>query len=256
MERNFLPEELENYAENYFSSFEGEENSFYTGEDDDLLDFGGPNRSFATEADAQRIFVVNITSTFNTVKNVRLFPGYTWKPGDVGVIDGNAIINDGVFLTDGGMQLSASGSPKTIKEFLSFIMKNPTNLAGFRVKSSDTNQVQQQLIYRELSPFKDLQSRTIDLGSYTDENTQRDGIVTVPTPNTILSSDMTLDIPIMGNSTVTITFFCGAVLSPSVALKNKREKAGKTIAQLGLGTVRQMNKMGLPAKPIFRALNK
>lgn len=244
------PEELEQYGNSYFSSFEGED--LYTGADDDMLDFGGKGRSFASEADAQRIFVVNITSTLNHTQKVRIFPGYTWKPGDVGVIDDAAILNDGTFFTDASGNLSASGSPKTIKEFLAFIMKNPTNLAGMRIGSTNTAQIQQQLTYRELSPFKDLQSRIIDLGAYTDENTYRDNMVTVPTPDLILSSDMNLDIPILANSTTTITFFCGGVLSQSVALKNKRERAASTINKMGIQTIRRFEKIA--PKTNLRAL--
>lgn len=243
-----MPMDLQDFAEDNFSSFEGE--SLYTGEGDQWLDFGGPNNSFATEHMANRVFVVNINNQLNTTENVVLFAGYTWFPGATG----NNWLTDGVIKTVDTKTLSASGSPKTIKELLSFIMKNPTNLNAMRISSSDATQIQQQMVYRELSPFKDLQSRIIDLGTYTNENTYRDKIVTVPTPNMIVSSEMDLTIPIMANSTCSITFFFGGVLSQSIALKNKRSKASSTFAKVGIANVQRLHAVkqampGLPATP-------
>lgn len=226
-------QDLQDFANNNFSSFEGD---YYTGENDEFVDFGGPNESFATEHNAGRVFVINIINQLDTTENVVLFPGYTWFPGATG----NNWIIDGVIKTVNGRTLRASGSPKTIKELLSFIMKNPTNLVAMRFSSSDAAQVQQQMIYRELSPFKDLQSKIFDLGTYTNENTYRDKMVTVPTPGVIASGDVELSIPILANSTCSITFFFGAVLSQSVALKNKRSQAASTFAKFGIHNIQRL----------------
>lgn len=230
-----MPSRLQDFANQNFSSFEGE--SYYTGEGDEWLDFGGPNQSFASEKSAGRVFVVNITNALSTTETVVFFPGYTWTPG----ASGNNFLVDGAIKTVGDKSITAAGSPKTIKELLSFIMKNPTNLAGIRISSSDATQIQQQMVYKELSPFKDLQSRIIDLGTFTNEDTYRDKMVTVPTPGIIASSEVELSIPIVANSTCSITFFFGAVLSASIALKNKRDIASSTFARVGIQNVQRLH---------------
>jgi hypothetical protein len=228
------PDDAEELA-SAFSSFEGE--SLYTGYGDDYVDFGGPNGSFADLVNAERIFVVNIKNDLTTTENVILLPGYTWFSS----ASGNNWLKEGVIKTVDNQTLSASGSPKTITEFLAFIMRNPTTLHAMRFSSSNATQVSQQMILKELSPFKDLQSRVIDLGAYVNENTYKDKMVTVPLHNVVISSDVELSIPIMANSTCTITFFCGAVANASVTLKRKQEKAVSTINHIGLGNVRRLH---------------
>ena len=247
---SIMPANLQDFANDNFSSFEGE--SYYTGEGDQWLDFGGPNTSFATEHSAGRVFLVNIKNDLNTTENVILFPGYTWYPGATG----NNWLIDGAIKTVDTKTLSATGSPKTIKELLSFIMKNPTNLNAIRISSSDATQVQQQMVYKELSPFKDLQSRIIDLGTFTNENTYRDKIVTVPTPGIIASNEVELSIPIIAGSTCSITFFFGGVLSASVAMKNKRSQAASTFAKVGIGNVQRLHavKQAMPGLPATQSL--
>lgn len=255
MNASISPIDLQNFADDNFSSFEGE--SYYTGEDDQWLDFGGPNQSFATEQSAGRVFVVNIINEFRENITVKLFPGYTWVPGESG--ENADIIIDGIIRSDAeGRRLMSSGSPKTIKELLGFIMKNPTNLNGIRISSTSQIQIQQQLVYKELSPFKDLQSRIIDLGTFTNENTYRDKMVTVPTPGIIASSEIELSLPIIGNSTCTITFFFGGVLSASVALKNKRNMAASTFAKVGIQNIQRLHtiKRTMPNLPSTQMLLK
>ena len=227
------PEDAENYA-NAFSSFEGED-LYYTGLGDDHLDFGGPARSFADLSKSERIFVINLNNQLTTTETVVLFPGYTWYPGATG----NNWLKDGVIKTVDSKTLSASGSPKTIAELLGFLMKNPITLHAMRFNSSEAGQVSQQMVYKELSPFKDLQSRVIDLGAYVNENTYKDKMVTVPM-DVVISGDVELSIPILANSTCTITLFFGVAANNSQMLKRKYERAKATIQHIGLGNVRRL----------------
>jgi hypothetical protein len=233
------PGDLERFAAENFSSFEGDAN-FYTGEGDDMMDFGGPNRSFANETQTGRIFVINLNNALATNETVVLLPGYTWKPGD----SGNNWLVDGAIKTEGQNSLVGTGSPKTIKEFLSFIMKCPTNIAAIRISSNNsTTQIEQQMTKRELSPFKDLESSIIDLGAYTNEQTYRDKMVTVPTPGLVAGPETYLDLPVIASSICTVTFFCGGVISQSSALRKKRDKAASTFSAVGLNNVRQLHAM-------------
>lgn len=236
---------MEDYAQNNFSSFEG---NLYTGEGDHFLDFGGPNVSFASEKNTGRVFVVNITNELATTENVTLIPGYSWTPGATDA-DKKWLV-DGDIYSDGGSpakKIIGSGSPKTIKDFLSYISKNPTNLAGIRISSNNsTTQIEQQLTVRELSPFRDLQSNIINAGSYTNERAYKDKMVTVPTPGVVLGPETEIILPVIGNSVCTVTFFCGAVLSTSAALKAKRNMAASSIAAVGLDTIVRNEAVNMP----------
>ncbi|MBW6482827.1 MAG: hypothetical protein K0B10_07180 [Vicingaceae bacterium] len=232
------PNAMDHYASENFSSFEGDD--VYTGDGDHFLNFGGPGISFKNEGNASRSFVMNITNNDKISHTATLTPGYDWVPGQTDPIKKYAA--DGAMLLDGAsVLLSGSGSPKTIREFLSFLSKNPSNLAGIRVSSNNnTSQIEQTIIVRELSPFKDLESRTIILGNYTHENNQREKMVTVPTPGVILGPETELILPIMPQSVCTITFFIGGVLSTSGALKHKRAAAVAQLpaAQVAIPSVR------------------
>lgn len=238
---------MENYAQNNFSSFEGD--NMYTGMGDHFLDFGGPSESFATEKNAGRIFVFTIANTYTTTKNVTIIPGYTWKPGDT---DATKLwLADGIFAGSDSTILTGEGSPSTIKEFLSFISKNPTTVAGIRISSNNNvAQIEQQITVTPLSPWKTLESQNFNAGAYVSERDNRTTMVTVPTPGLIIGPETELMIPIMGSSIATITFFCGGVLSTSSALKAKRNEAIKTIANVGLANL-QAQSVALPlAKPL------
>ncbi|MCX6250724.1 MAG: hypothetical protein NTX61_08230 [Bacteroidetes bacterium] len=227
-------DDFENYEE--YEGFEGFENfdgfEGYTGYDDSFVDFGGFNMSFANAGDSGRIFVMTITNSDTTAAHIAyLTPGYFWVPGATV----NGVVKTGAFNdTSGVAGLSGSGSPKVIEEFLGFIMHNPVAIHGIKVEGSVTAQVSQQLIIEQLSPFKVLQQGIINLGSYQNENTFRDKIVTVPTPALIVSNQVRISISIPAGCTTTFTWLAGAILNPSHALAQKMNKAKRTISRVGV----------------------
>ena len=220
-EQNF-----EGYADEYEGDFEG-----YTGAGDDFVDFGGFNKSFANAGDSGRIFVMTIVNAAGGNLSAYLCPGYTYYPGTTA----NGVALDGAFNdTSGAAGLTGSGTPKAIKEFFSFLMYSPVAIGGIKIESSVATQVSQQLIIEHLSPFKVLEQQIINLGSYQNENTFRDKIVTVPTPNLVMSSNTRITLPIVAGSTCTITFLAGAILNPAHALQQKMGRAKHTISRVGL----------------------
>ena len=223
--------DFEGYDAEYEGDFEG-----YTGAHDDFMDFGGFNKSFANAGDSGRIFVMTIVNAGAGSLNAYLCPGYTYYPGTTA----NGVVLDGAFNdTAGAAGLTGSGTPKAVKEFFSFLMYSPVAIGGIKIESSVATQVSQQLIIEHLSPFKTLEQHIINLGSYQNENTFRDKIVTVPTPDLVMSSNTRIILPIVAGSTCTITFLAGAILNPAHALQKKMSKAKATIARVGLPKIKR-----------------
>jgi hypothetical protein len=251
-------EQLENYANGQLSSFAGENENFedyeefegydefegfddyedyedYVGYNDDFVDFGGFNTSFANAGDSGRLFVMTITNTdVAAAHSCYIAPGLLYTPG--GNING--VVKDGAFNdVNGAAGLTGAGSPKSIDTFFAFLQHNPIHIMGFKVEGSIAAQVAQIVVVTEQSPFKDLQSKPINLGSYQNENTFRDKIVTVPTKNLILSNQVQMLIPIPAGCTTTITLLVGGILNTSYALQQKGHRAASTIARVGVNKV-------------------
>ncbi len=251
------PENLENldaYLDTDLSSFEGDADMLYTGESDDFLNFNGA-QSFANEVEGARIFVVNfdVPDTITAAAKIAVLKGYE---------DGNtalpAISGDKVLVgKDGeGKSLFAkvSGSPSSVTGFIEYIKNVPANLVGMRVQSNKPEQLQQVMQFVEKSPFSSPESKDFFLGSFINENTYRDNIVTVPTPGIILGPETELLMNLVPGAKVSVTFFVGAVLSTSSALRKKRIKAISHINAVGLNNVRKYHavKPMLARKGLFR----
>lgn len=230
-------DDLENFAEENFSSFEGDA-GLYTGEGDHFLNFNGAG-GFANEGASPRQFTVTITNGTAADQTVTLIPGYTWKPGDTDAT--RKILFDGTMYTDGSSNtVVGAGSPKTIKEFLAFINANPTSLVGMQVTSNNSStQVKQQMTINDLSPFRTLENRVVNLANYADQNTYQDKTLTFPLKDVVIGPETEITLPIIANSVCTITFYCGGVFSNSSALKNKKALAASTIAAVGLENLQQ-----------------
>lgn len=223
-------------GDGYEGDFDG-----YTGENDDFVDFGGFNKSFANAADSGRIFVMTLTNANAANRTALICPGYLWVPagGSATGAAAEGAFND----TTGAIGLSGAGSPKTITEFFAFIANSPVAVAGIKIESTVATQVSQQLIIEHMSPFKTMEQQIINLGSYQNENTFRDKIVTIPTPNLVLSSNTKIYLPIVGTSTCTVTFLAGAIANQAYTLQKKMSRAAGTFARVGVKSVRRAQAM-------------
>lgn len=209
-----------------YSSMDGDDDEgfedfmSYTGEDDDMFDFGGTNRSFAGMSDM--MFVMSITGHATIADSAYIVPGYNWYPGKVA----NGYVNTTFNGIGGNALTAASLTPnKTIEDFFAFIKSNPIVLAGIKIEGTVTSQVAGVMIYQKLSPFKDLETKTFALGAYQNENTYRDKIVTVPTPGLVLSDQTRVILPITPANTATLTFFVQAVNNPSYTTEKRAQQA-------------------------------
>jgi hypothetical protein len=232
--RAFAQKNLSNFNgdEDNFEGFEGM--SFYTGDNDDFVDFGGNNRNFALESAEGREFVITLTAPAEG-GNVYIIPGLSYYNNRTA---NGFLTNTGGKTTAGAALASAAGSPSNITDFYDFLSYNPVNLLGIKVSSSDASQLDKIVVYEEQSPFRVLTSRNINLGSISDQNTYQDKKGKIATPGIILSNQTRVTLPVPGSATTTMTFYCGAVMNSSQALHNKRDKAQNSISTLGATVVK------------------
>ena len=240
----YYPENYENldaYLDENLSNFEGDADMLYTGEDDDFLNFNGA-KSFANEFEGARIFVMNIdVPEFEAgTKTVALLKGYEdgddtfpsiQKKGLILIEKGDAGTKDAV--------ANVIGSPSHVIGFLEYVKNVPANLVGVRIQSDKQTQLQKVLKFIEKSPFSAPESKDFFLGSFINENTYRDNVITVPTPGIVLGPETQLLFDLVSGANLSITFFVGAVLSTSSALRKKRHKAISLIKAVGLNNIRK-----------------
>jgi len=205
--------QLEELARNNFSNYEG-----YTGYGDDAVDFDGKEKSFATKIGAGRIFTITIVSGATGTKTVILNAAYTTSENPA----------SSIVLAEGAVSLiTTTGSPKSFDNFAAFVARNPILVNGFKVRAKvSATQLENQITVKHITPFKDAESQIISLSAYQDENTFQDKVVTVP-EEVILSHQTLVYTQILEGETMTITWFCSAILNTALMLQKKRDKAKK-----------------------------
>lgn len=212
----------------------------------DMFDFGGISKTFADSIKSARQFKVTITNLLATDEEIYLTPGPLYHA--------QATIADGVLRTETNplaayasvagtaLAFTSQGSPNTIENFLQFIYNNPTRLLGMKITSTLADQMEEALIIDRISPFKsNLESTPKFLASYQDENTFRDKVVTIPLMEQ-LDNQTVIRLNIKADSTINITFYCGAIMNQAVVLDKQARKAfnasqqGRVIAPGGYPT--------------------
>lgn len=258
----FLPntlsvDQIADMARNAFSAFDGYQgrSAFdgYLGVGDAFVDYQGEGRNFASVGGDMQ-FVMTVKNGGAAARRLLLVPGMDFNPlsrmvlsagtgvtyPKKGVLTDTATTEQGAaftmtnFLDLDGAAFAVGdyfiGSPKPLDMFYKWIAENPTSLYAIRVSSTDSNQVMQTITYRKQSPFKDLETRIINLGQQQTEDTYRDKLVTVMTPNMILSNQTQLEMSIVASSTCTVTFFCNGSLNQSKLMQEKVNAASTTMA--------------------------
>ena len=154
--------ELEEKA-NDLSSFYGNGGP-YTGYGDDMLDFGGPQGSFADPIQRGKIYNLTIINASSSLTSTALLcPGL--------IYNAQGLITDGSFTSqEGNSGLSAQGQPLAIAYFNAFVKYFPTLVAAFKVTTTNLNQMEQNVTIVKQSPFKQHESRIINVAIYAKRN--------------------------------------------------------------------------------------
>lgn len=232
---NFDGDDLLSYSGDIAAEFNA-----YTGAGDVFVDFDG-NNSFLDEEGRrhERIITITIENANATDEVIRILGGLLSNERDLGF--GFFPMVRGQLLADGN-NFAVSNNPITLttkpnkwEYFRAFIKNNPSRCLGFKVTSTDANQIEQTILIKRESPFKNLQDRTIYLANYQNEHTFRDKQVTVP-EHIQFDDQQFIETTIVANSTMTITFYFGAVLNLGKTLIKKSAIAGAmTEKRLALG---------------------
>lgn len=213
-------DEMESQANN-LSNYDGGYDNYggvgrYTGAGDDFLDFNGGG-SFADPIAKGKIYNLTIANAANAIRTALLCPGL--------IRNATGLIADGAFNdTSGNTGLTASGSPQSIAYFNAFVERNPTLVAGFKVSSSNISQFDQNMSIVKETPFKQHESKIINVSIYASEANPNTTLITVPEP--FFMNDMTrVSYPVLPSTTVNLGLIFGTSLSMSQALVNKTSRA-------------------------------
>lgn len=206
-------------AEKRYSNYSG-----YLGDDDEFLNFSGDSGSFAQPVRQSRTFTCSLNNATANNDSVLLCPGLV--PSEPGTI------TDGVFVGVGGNNITGTtGSPGRIKDFVWFIQKMPSLIAGIKLVSTNAVQMAQTLTIVEKSPFKQAESKVIDTGIFQSAYAFNGTILEVAEPF-YMDYKTQVQYPVMANTTVVITFFVGVSLDTAKALREKHSEAKATAATM------------------------
>lgn len=224
------------YTGDDFEGYEG-----YDGFNDPFIDGfggvdGGIHNIFTSEIADGRIFTMMISNNVGSDETIMLCYGSEKTNAVLG--NGAGISTDGCIRTQNGFA-SVAGTAQafnaksmennfTIEQLIAFVHKNPTRIIGLRVESDSNDQLKRSLLLRKKSPFRDLQTDHVRLAVHTDENTVRDGIVTVRMDYQLDDqTEVLLEIP--AKSTTYVSFIFGAIHNEAKALavKNKVAQVNK-----------------------------
>ncbi len=220
--------DLENQARRDLSSFEGGHSvGGYYGQNDDLLDFAGYGSNFLNLPLEDRIYTMTLTNANAATRVALLSPGYLYSPNTtMSGVPLTGAFND----ANGAAGLSASGTPTAIEEFYAYIMSAPTQVARIKITSTVATQIAQQITVQPMSPFNVLESRNLTPGGFSDQYVFQDKVVVFEVHNLIFSKTNKIIYPIVGSSTCTISFYCGASLNTSKTLESRIGEARNTVA--------------------------
>jgi len=210
---------------------QGNQGSTYTGKNDPTIDFGDANHFGDADASNNK-FIIKITNTNGADKVIAINQAFN------GGVAGNTV--DGV-VTDGAIidGVTGAGSPKLIEDFKDFIKTGKAiQITKMKIVSTVATQLQSALNLVRKSPFKNEQNRIITIADHTSQGDLNTLMVMV-NEEFQLDTDTDLTVPVVANSTLTITLYVGGILDTNKSLLNKTAAASLNPAVAGLKAARK-----------------
>lgn len=223
----FSAKDIERKAQE-LSNYGGQIN-YYTGADDDLVNFEGDIRSFAQELDKnlEKQFTVSVVNANAAARSAAMQSGY---------YKGNATLQAGQLVegafndTSGAAGLTgATQEQKSIEELFLFLNECPTRLLAMKMQSTVAGQLNNNLTYQRLNPFKVEETKIIRPKNYINQDTYQNDQVTFPV-DVQLDSLSKLLLTFTGTSTTYVTYYFGASINLQYALEKKFQRAKETIS--------------------------
>lgn len=219
-------EELERAADK-LSNFGGGAGVGYTGYGDPFLEFGGgDNGSFMDSINKGKVYNIQITNTTSGGGLADLTALIC--PGLISTATG--LIQEGTFNdVSGTAGLKAKGAPYSISLFNAYMQRFPTYVLGFKISSTNLDQLEQTLLIQRESPFEIHQSYVINPSIYASEANPNTGLLTV-NYQFQLDNETKISYKVLGGATVNFGIVFGASLKISKALTSKVSTAAATKA--------------------------
>lgn len=247
--KNLTVAEIEEFANEQFTSYEGEGDYGYTGEGDDSMDFGGNGTNWFNSD--ERSFTYKITNANASARTAFILPGILWAVGKIAGVTStiadttitNTLVYPNGFVRDGafndkngysGLTGESTDSNKTIEEFFAFVYASPCAINKIRIKTSDSSgaQLDNKITVRHQSPFRDMGTVSLTPSDVQDQATQQKDVAMFYTPGFVAAKDVQAELSIAGSQSTTITFYIGPIKNTTSEIKKKAARAGATAIAL------------------------
>jgi hypothetical protein len=197
--------------------------------------FSGSEEGEVTFADEQQFaedhqfaFTLTNTGTAAVARTIALCPAY-FTHDQVNLMTDNrgnpidAIVKEGIVIgtVAANNPLVCASENKPIDELLQFTRFNPTRFLGIKMQCANAAQFGQALNIKQVSPFRNLQDRTLIPDSYKSSLQYDATRVEIPLDNFQFDNNTIVAWKILAGTTVTITLFGGAILNIAMELDRK-----------------------------------
>lgn len=226
MDKNQIIAMAEKGLSSAFLGYEGDRRVPYVGQYDLGLSFVGGASSFVDEAKNTTQYAMTISNMGSAAVDrvLALHPGYLTLASEITNASGTAaaaIVTDGTIIATENATVVCTGKPKPIKQLQAFVNRNPTRFTGLKMLVNDSDQFEEELYIRKLSPFKNMEDKTINPSAYKNSNQTDDKRVEIPLEDFQLDDQTNIVFTLKAGRTVTFTFFAGAIANPAGELNAK-----------------------------------
>ena len=235
MKREEIIRRAEQGLTSNFTGYEGQE---YTGAGDPALSFIGSSSSFVDETKDARQYAYTITNTGSAAVDriLALHPGYLTAVADLTNSAGvavDAIVSDGTIIATLNATVVCAGKPRKIAQLQAFVNRNATRFTGLKMLVNNSDQFEEELCIRKLSPLGDLGYEIISPSTHKNSNQTDDKRVEIPLNNFQLDDQTAVIFTLRAGRSVTFTFFAGAIRNVAGELNAKAQIARANIATRG-----------------------
>jgi hypothetical protein len=214
---NYMDEQGLARAAGEMSNFGG-----YDGSGDPFLEFGGGDAgSFMDSINKGKVYNLRLVNAHATLTLTALL-----CPGLISTAQG--LIAEGAFTSvEGTAGLSGNGRPYSVPYFNATIQRFPTYILGFKLTSTNINQLEENLIISKDNPYRQMGSEILTPGVYASEANPNTGLLTV-NYQFQMDNETKISYTVLPLTTVNFIFIIGASLKTTSALTNKVAAASAT----------------------------
>jgi hypothetical protein len=216
-------------AKNNLSSYDGSQVIELTSGVSSMMEnYGGIEKIFNSQINKQTTFAFSIKNTKSSDEEIKL--AYASLSGVMGPdapsTNGavrSAFLAANAFPSVSGLAgtfTARSTTSRSIEMFTAHYRHTPLRVVGIKIVSDNALQIEQTMTINNLSPFNANGSQEISLALHHDEHVQKDKVVTFRC-DFVLSATTEVILPVVANSSCTVTFIIGESISLRNGFENK-----------------------------------